>query len=247
MDDLLALPEFPSNVGDSEPESNSENTDVAGDEQKDSNTDGGSESPEDNPETDKAPAGDEGKKDDKKGEENPPEENKPKRKDKYQYIMERIQKRQQKAPEAKENHGEDEEYSPSDAETMEKFFEQKYGKDLENVQLAQFEAEQKLFLETNDLAKHATPAEKSEYMKLVLEPAYADLSEEEVLVKAMGYKRLIQIGAQQEKEASKNANSSKVGGSVGKKVSDSGATPDFNSMSDSEFEAYQHKVRTGRA
>ena len=159
--------------------------------------------------------------------------------------MERIQKRQQKAHEAKENHGEEEEISSTDAETVEKFFEQKYGKDLESVQLAQFEAEQKLFLETNELAKLATPAEKSEYMKLVLEPKYADLSEEEVLVKAMGgYKRILQIGAQREKEASKNANSSKVGWNVGKKVSDQGAIPDVNSISDAEFEAYQHKIRT---
>jgi hypothetical protein len=59
-----------------------------------------------------------------------------------------------------------------------------------------------------------TSGEKARFKEYALHPSRSQIPHEELIISSMGVTRIMEIGAIQEREATKKAAASKVGGSV---------------------------------
>lgn len=178
------------------------------------------------------------------------------RKTKFDFIAERQRRKAEReaaaAKEAQGGEGEDEDtdedgdpVAPEDEATIDKVLRKKYGSQFEAIERQRFENEVTEFFQKDEVAKHATDAEKAKFKEFALHPSRSQIPYESIMLEVMGGRRLMEIGAEIEREAAKKAGQSRSGGGSAARQDGASGLPDYYAMSDKEFEAEQFRVMNG--
>lgn len=254
-EDFLAEPVWPTNPGsDSEaaPAGNSGEDEAGAVAEGD---EGGSDDAETGDGTDKSTGIDEAAKAKAEAKKEAPADERPQepatRKTKFDFIMERKRKQaEREEAKAKEPGGSetddgngDDYVAPEDEATIENVVRKKYGAQFEAVEKQRFENEVTEFFQKDSVAKYATDKEKALFKEYAMHPSRQAIPYETIILEALGSKRLMEIGAGIEREAAKKAGQSKAGGGSGQRQDGASGKPDYSTMSDSEFEAEQQRIR----
>lgn len=90
------------------------------------------------------------------------------------------------------------------------------------------------------------PGAADKIRRLSIHPAFKNMKIEAVAAAALGTRTIMKLGAKRERKLSKQSRDSKISGNV-RRPSDNedGALPNFDEMTDKEFEQYQFGVMTG--
>jgi len=196
----------------------------------------------------------------------------PVRKSKLDYILERkerkIQKLQSQKPpenqgttppppkpagENEESEGDegDDDISPEEAAKFKKFVEREYGTSLKKAEhygttAVENEIKQHVseFLNTDE-GKYFKDVE-AKIVRWAKDPSRKDIPIKAIAMEIVGMKRIMQIGAEMEKEASEKAKSSQAGGGSGRSGDGGSQNKDWLTATPQEILAEQQKVMQRR-
>lgn len=177
------------------------------------------------------------------------------RKTKYDFIAERQRKKAEREAAQQQQQGQggeggddqddEDPVAPEDEATIDKVLRKKYGSQFEAIENQRFENEVTEFFQKDEVAKHATDEEKAKFREFALHPSRSQIPYESVMLEVMGGRRLMEIGARIEREAAQKAGQSRSGGGSGTRQDGQTGKPDYSTMTDAEFDAEQHRIRTG--
>lgn len=260
MDDMLAMPEFPTNIAGGDPVEDPNKGQEGEGTVTEPVTEPNGQDPADAPKDEQAPAPAEAKdapKDEPKKEPDAPKQVPTREgKSKEDFILERKRKqleklneqieakRKQATDEGIETEDEGDDIADDDKKTIKKVVDQEYGEHFKRLEEQRQEAEFSDFLTKNEAAKHATDEQKALFREYAKHPSRSEVPYETVLVEAMGgFKGILALGAKLEREAAQKAGKTKVAGTQAQQQEP--GTVDFDKMNDNDFEAFKQKVRNG--